>query len=263
MSWVESVSPSFLARHEEEDATEVAAALERLEATRARLAELFPRAPDDITVVFHAHALQLDLAHPLLPLVRRLDAPAQRRYRVGVAGSERIDVLAPRVLRARASSVPGSRELLLHALDALYTRLVVCACNPGLPPPSTPARLLALHRSAWLAQGAGAFFGGQVEHARPAIGRRLHEGSPPSFPPDRADAALLGGTVFDLLAREEGMRAAVALACRPPGGGAGEALTGAFRGRSVRHTEGAWRAHLARLAGPEALRATRPGPPIR
>ena len=32
---------------------------------------------------------------------------------------------------------------------------------------------------------------------------------PPSFPPGRRDAALLGGTVFDLLAREEGDRACV------------------------------------------------------
>ncbi|MCW3065575.1 MAG: hypothetical protein JWN32_2747, partial [Solirubrobacterales bacterium] len=61
--------------------------------------------------------------------------------------------------------------------------------------------------------------------------------------------ALLGGTVFDLLVLEEGIKAAIALAVRPPRGRAERALSDAFRGRSLRHTSDAWRLHLQRLAG--------------
>ena len=76
-------------------------------------------------------------------------------------------------------------------------------------------------------------------------GRR--EGAPPAFPPGRADALLLGGSVFDLLAREEGERACVTLARGPHPDGPIRALEIAFP-RAVRHTEGAWRSHLARLS---------------
>ena len=62
------------------------------------------------------------------------------------------------------------------------------------------------------------------------------------------DAALLGGTVFDLLAREEGGRAAVSLASRPlHPDGAEAALVRAFGGRDIAHTASAWRAYLERL----------------
>jgi hypothetical protein len=82
------------------------------------------------------------------------------------------------------------------------------------------------------------------------VARRLHEGSAPSFPPSRRDAALLGGTVYDLLAREEGGDACVRLACGPHPRGAEQALIDAFAGRARRHSEAAWRTHLARLADP-------------
>jgi hypothetical protein len=81
------------------------------------------------------------------------------------------------------------------------------------------------------------------------IARRLREGRPPSFPPGRADAPLLAGTVFDLVAREQGEAAAVALACSPLGDGPRDALERAFAGRALRHTEGTWRAQLQRTAG--------------
>jgi hypothetical protein len=185
----------------------------------------------------------------MLPLIRRLDAPAARRYRAGMATAGRIDVLAPAVLRSRASAVPGSRQMLERVPDVLYTRLVLATNNPRFPPPATPRRELTAWRWPWLVEGAAAWFGGQTEHARPAIGRRLHEEGPPSFPPARRDAALLGGTLIDLLVREEGIRAAVALACRPPRGRPDRVLAELFRGRAVRHTADAWRLHLARLAG--------------
>ncbi|HEV2653594.1 MAG TPA: hypothetical protein VGT82_01490, partial [Ktedonobacteraceae bacterium] len=76
-----------------------------------------------------------------------------------------------------------------------------------LPRRMTPARLRAELRWAWLLDGGGRWLAGQTVHARPAIARRLREGRRPSFPPGLRDAALLGGTVIDLLAREEGERA--------------------------------------------------------
>ena len=101
---------------------------------------------------------------------------------------------------------------------------------------------------AWLQAGAAQWFSGQTAYARPAIARRLREGPEPDFPPGVRDAHLLGGTVFDLLAREEGEGACVHLACDLPPGGADEALRRAFHGRPLRHTESTWRAHLARTA---------------
>jgi hypothetical protein len=81
---------------------------------------------------------------------------------------------------------------------------------------------------------------------RPAVARRMREGRPPVFPPGRADALLLGGTVFDLVAREEGDRAAVAVVRAGPD----QALEQAFGRRRARDTEAAWRSHLTRLTQP-------------
>ncbi len=53
---------------------------------------------------------------------------------------------------------------------------------------------------------------------------------------------MLGGSVFDLLCREEGDLAGVALARGDVG------LADAFHGRPRRHTEGTWHAHLRRMA---------------
>lgn len=248
MTWIETVSPSFRARHESADTDDVARALDSLEATRARLEIVFPTTVADVTVVFHRSAPLLDLAHPLVPLERLLTAPAARRYVVGSTGAQTIHVLAPGPLRARASAVPGSREMLERAPDVLYARLVVGHNNRRLPPPATPGRLLQRLRWAWLVEGTARYFAGQVEHARPAIARRLREGERPAFPPRLRDAALLGPTVIDLLAREEGPEAAMRLACYLDPAGPEHALREAFSGRSLVHTEGAWRSHLSRIA---------------
>jgi hypothetical protein len=103
-------------------------------------------------------------------------------------------------------------------------------------------------RWAWLLEGSARWFGGQTEHARPAIARRLREGGRPSFPPGLRDAPLLGGTVIDLLACEAGERVAARFCCRLHPQGPRAALTRAFGGRALVHTEGAWRSHLAQLA---------------
>ncbi len=249
MPWVESDSPSFRARFEERDADEAARVLDQLEHARERLARQFARVPGELTVVVHDSSLALSLAQPYLPLARIVTAPAGRRYLAGWFGANELHVLAPRLLEARASGVAGSRELLLLTPSSMYASVVVGANNPELPPPFTLASFMRYLRWAWLAQGAAQYFAGQVEHLRPAIARRLREGAQPSFPPGVRDAALLGGTVFDLLAREEGEAAAARLAGRLHPEGAQAALTKAFGERAIAHTAATWRAHLARLSG--------------
>jgi len=249
VSWVESVSPSFRARFEERDADEADRVLDQLERARERLARHFARVPGELTVVVHDSNLALSLAQPYLPLARMVTAPAGRRYLAGWFGANELHVLAPRLLEARASGVAGSRELLLLTPSAMYASVVVGANNPELPPPFTLASFMRYLRWAWLAQGAAQYFAGQVEHLRPAIARRLREGAAPSFPPGVRDAALLGGTVFDLLACEEGEAAAARLAGRLHPDGSEAALTKAFGERAVAHTARTWHAHLARLGG--------------
>lgn len=249
MSWLETASEHFAARHSEEDEDGAIEVLRLLEDTRARLAERFPALPDDeVDVVLHATAGQLDVAQPVLPLVRRMTTPASRRYLAGWFGTNGIHALAPEALEERASAVEGSLEMLQLTPASLYTRLVLSASNPCLAPPWRPSRLRRELRWAWVTWGAAQYFSRQTSHARPAIGRRLREGADPEFPPALRDAHLLGGSVIDLLAREEGEQAAVALTLE-----AGtqttpvEALERAFHGRPLRQTEDAWRSHLSRL----------------
>ena len=248
MAWVETASASFRARHDAQDADDAYRVLGRLERTRERLAELFPRAVGEVTVVLHSSGLSLAMANPLLAITWLGTAPAARRYVAGWVSRSELHVLTPAALAARASNVPGSRTMLERSSDALYARLLIASNNHDLPTALTPQRARLELRWAWLLEGAARWFGGQTEHSRPAIARRLHEGSRPSFPPGIRDAALLGGTVIDLLAREEGARAAAQFACRLHPHGARPALSKAFRGRPFVHTEGAWRSHLARMA---------------
>jgi hypothetical protein len=138
--------------------------------------------------------------------------------------------------------------MLALSAAALYTRRVIRHNNRDLQRVMGPIRVRRELRWAWLLDGAARWFSGQTDHARPAIARRLREGGRPSFPPGLRDAALLGGTVVDLLAREEGEQAAARFASRLHPGGPSAAIADAFGGRAVVHTEGAWRSHLARLA---------------
>src|SRR5215207_5146615 len=136
--------------------------------------------------------------------------------------------------------------MLMLAPSALLARHALARRHPGFPPPLGPLRLRRWMGAAWFVEGAAQWLSGQTKHVRPAVARRLREGPAPAFPPTRADALLLGGTVFDLLAREEGDRAAVAMTRAAPD----EALATAFGRRRTRHTEAAWRSHLSHLAAP-------------
>jgi hypothetical protein len=242
VTWVETDSEHFTARHSEHDADGAAEVLAQLERTREKLTPVLHDVPDGVSVVLHGTTAQLHVAQPLLPLAVRVTAPASRRYLVGWPGRDAVHVLAPSVLEERASAAPGSREMLLLSPAALYAQLAIRASNPRL----RRGRRL---RWAWMTLGAAQFLSGQTEHARPAVKRRLHEGPEPAFPPALRDAHLLGGTVVDLLAREEGREAVAGLVAVAGDAPPRETLVRAFHGRDVRHTEAAWRTHLGRLAG--------------
>lgn len=248
MAWVESASPSFTARHESTHADDADRVLYSLEQTREYLAAYFPRTVEGVSVVFHPSVASLSIARPQLPLRWIVASPAGRRYVAGCwAGPHEMHVLLPDALEARASSVPGSREMLARAVPALYARRVIAENNPDLPRRLSPRRMPVGARWAWLLEGAARWFGGQTAHARPAIARRLRDGRRPAFPPGLRDAPLLGGTVIDLLVRERGEPVAAGLACRLHPHGPRGALREAFGGRSPARTEEAWREHLGRL----------------
>src|SRR5829696_3128261 len=213
MGWVDTPSETFVARHDVRDTADAERVLTQLELARTRLEQRFQADVGELEVVLHSSLAQLDAAQPWVPLARRLTAPAARRYVVGWAGQREIHVLCPRLLAHRASNVEGSLEMLMLAPSALLARRYVAANHRGMPPPFGPRSFLRWLRWAWLLEGAAQYFSGQFRHVRPAVTRRLRESGAPSFPPARRDAALLGGSVFDLVAREEGERACVALAC--------------------------------------------------
>jgi hypothetical protein len=242
--WSETASQTFVARHDERDAADAQRVLAQLEHARGHLEARLDVALGELDVVLHGSPAQLDAAQPWLPLQRRLTAPAARRYVVGWAGARELHVLSPRLLAQRASNVEGSLELLMLAPAGLLARRAVAVRQPGFPPPVGPTRLARWMRHAWYVEGAAQWLSGQTAHVRPAVARRLREGGQPAFPPGRADALLLGGTVIDLLAREEGDRTAIAAIQAGPGQVL-EALGGA---RRARHTAAAWRSHLSRVA---------------
>lgn len=250
MAWAESRSEHFTARHDDRDAQDAAEVLDLLEEAREELSPLLEPPPGEIAAVIHSNFLGLSLSQPIVPFVRAMAAPASRRYLAGWPTRRELHILSPRVLEQRASSVPGSLEMLMLAPAALYAQLLCGFHNPDLPPPLRPATALAAARNAWQAAGSGQWLSGQTAHARPAIARRLKEGARPSFPPSASDALLLGGSVFDLLAAEQGREAAVGLAVAAPAANPRETITRAFPGRSFVDTEGVWRSHLARMAGP-------------
>ncbi len=237
-------------RHDEGMEAEVARVVDLVEATRERLADLLPAVPGETTVVLHPTATQLALAQPALPAIRLATAPAARRYLVGWVARGRLDVLVGAALRDRASGGEGSRDLLRLSPAALYAQLALAASAPQWPPPFRPAPVARAARWAWLWLGAGPWLSGQLAFARPAIVRRLREGSRPTFPPAARDASLLGATVLDLLERHCGAAAVVRLATGPlAAGGASAALGEAFGGTPFAELEHAWSTHLDRLAG--------------
>lgn len=248
MPWVETESPSFLARHESSDTTAAGKVLDELERFRFRLQGMFEVVPGDVAVVIHPRAAMLSLAHPWLPLARMMSAPAGRRYFAGFFGRREIHVLAPRELEKRASGSAGSREALLLSPLHEYAHLVIGANNPALPPPFTPATFTRYARLAWLSEGSAAHFAGQAGHMRAAVGRRLREGGRPSFPPAARDALVLGGTVFSMLEAEKGPAACVRLALSRDRAAAATGLKDVFA-RPLAEIERDWLDYVEAVSG--------------
>lgn len=246
MPWVETRSRSFSARHEADEAADAATVLDGLEHQRERLAGLFDATPGDIAVVLHARPIALTLAHPWLPLARRAAAPASRRYFAGWFSERELHVLSRPALERRASRSAGSLEALLLSPEHEYAHVVVGANNPGLPPPFSAASFRRYLRWTWLCEGAAVYFSGQGPFLRAAISRRLREEGRPQFPPAARDAQLLGGTIFSLLDREAGPRAAAYLATSSLEQGPRALLHEAFE-RSAAAVERDWREYLDSL----------------
>lgn len=212
MPWVETESLSFAARHESGQTASVERLLDDLERFRTAMEPRFDVVPGEIAVVVHPRSLMLSLAHPWLPAMRMVSAPAGRRYFAGFFNRREIHVLAPPALEARASEVAGSREAMMLSPRHEYAHLVVGANNTSLPPPFTPGTFRRYVRMAWVSEGSATYLAGQVPHMRAAVARRMREGGRPAFPPAARDALVLGGTVFEFVAREAGAAAADALA---------------------------------------------------
>lgn len=251
MTWVDSRSPAFAARHEAADTHHVEDLLDDLETFRSELGELFERVPDEISVIVHSHSLALDVAQPWLPVARVAAAPAARRYLASWFSSRELHVLSPGAIERRASEVPGSRAaLLLSPLNA-YARLVIGVNNDALPPPFTPASFARYLRWAWIPEGAAAHLAGQTRYLRPAIARRLRDGPTPAFPPAARDAPLLAGTLFALLERQHGRAACARLAASAGPGGHARSIERAFD-RPARSIERMWRDLLSSLSASPA-----------
>ena len=247
MPWVETSAPPFLARHPSGDAEGARRILATLEAARERVDAVLDVELSEITVVIHDNELLLSLAHPVLPLLRRLTVPAARRYLAGWAAAGELHVLTPELLARRASSVPGSREMLRLVPAALYARLAVGRPTRASLRPSRPRRRFVTRagRGSWRAPPSGSR--ARPPTPAPRSVRRLREGPAPSFPPARRRrrAARRERARADWRARR-GREAVARMVTRlhPDGGRA--ALRDAFDGRSLAHTEAAWRASLRR-----------------
>ena len=193
MAWVESHSLSFSARHESAHADAGERGARRPRAVPGEpVDDLFEVTPSEIAVVMHARSIALSLAHPWLPLARRVAAPASRRYFAGWFAEHEIHVLAPNALERRASAVPGSREALLLTPRHEYAHLVLGANNPGPPAPVLglalpPVRALGLA----LRGGRRVALGPDAAASAPAIVRRHARGRAPRVPAGavRRDAA--------------------------------------------------------------------------
>src|SRR5215207_5039318 len=242
MTWIETDSLSFSARHDDADLACAHRVLDVLEDLRLRLEERFELAPGNVTVVLHDNPAWLSAAHPLLPAVRWSAAPAARRYLAGWPMDGEIHALNDSWMERRSAGEDSLRALRGTA-ERMYCQIVLAANNEDLPPMWTPRRFVAYLRWAWLIEGAAQYFSGQTALYRAAVITRLREGERPAFPPTRRDALILGGTVFDLLDRHAGPDACVRMASRLHRQGPRGNLELAFDAR-MREIERAWRAQL-------------------
>lgn len=248
MTWVETESLSFTARHDDADTVFAQWTLDELEDLRLRLEERFESVPGAITIVIHDNPAWLSAAHPLLPPVRWASAPAGRRYLAGWPMKTELHVLNEEWIERRAAGEDSLRALRGTA-PRLYVQLVLAANNPQLPPMWTPRRFWRYLRWAWLIEGGAQYFANQTSLFRAAVITRLREGARPRFPPSSRDAIILGGTIFELLDRYRGPDACALLVSRLRKDGARGNLELAFEA-PMREIETAWREQLEEMLYP-------------
>lgn len=260
MTWIETTSLTFLARHEDADTSYAEELLDRLEDLSLKLEDRFEIVPGEITVVVHPSPIWLTAAHPFLPFVRWSAAPAGRRYLAGWPMATEVHVLGEAAMEKRAAG-EASLEALRGTAERLYTQIVLAANNERLPPPWTPTRFFRYLRWAWLIEGGAQHFSRQVDFYRAAVIRRLREGSRPSFPPSRRDAILLGGTIFDLLEDYRGGGACELLISRLRRDGPEANLESAFD-LPMADIEVMWRSYLKDLVRPDMRVGEHPSPTL-
>ena len=258
MTWIETTSLTFTARHEDADRSYAEDLLDRLEDLSLKLEDRFEVVPGDVAIVIHPSPIWLTAAHPFLPFVRFAAAPAGRRYLAGWPMATEVHVLGEKAMEKRAAG-EASFEALRGTAERLYTQIVLAANNERIPPPWTPMRFYRYLSWAWLVEGGAQHFARQVDFYRAAVIRRLREGSRPSFPPSRRDAIILGGTIFDLLEEYRGGGACELLIGRLRRDGPIANLEVAFD-LPIREVEGMWRDYLRDLARPQAELTTLPSP---
>ena len=258
MSWVETTSLSFTARHESAQTDDAIAVLEDLEEHRNHLERAVPAPARE------RHGRPARLAAPALagaPAAAGLAQPcrAARRGATWRAGTGPARCTRSRRPMLRALSAgPDSERACCSARGAPTRRWSWASTTRCCRRPAGPARVSpALLRHAWLAEGAAQYFSGQVPLLRAAIAMRLRQGRVP-FPPGRAGRAAAGGQRVRP-ARARARRARLR-AARDPSLRAPRATR--WRTRSTGpspDTAHAWRAHLERLSTPEpGCRAGRP-----
>ena len=229
MPWSESSSAHFEARHEASDERGAAGVLELLESTR-RVAR--PRLSADPRGGRRRDARRDALRSRSRRRCCRSPGPRATRPRgaTSPAGARAARcTCSPRAaLERRASAVPDSRDMLMLTPAALYAQLVVATNNRRLPPPLRPRTCAGRGSCGARPRTSRARRCSRVRRSRGACARTRA----PRFPPTLRDAALLGGTIFDLLERERGAAAAVSLAFTRPEGSPARALEHAFSGGS-------------------------------
>lgn len=247
MPWVESDTEHFHCRHSSQHDADAARVLALLERVRERMSGRLPKLAGELTVVLHDTPMSLALSHPLMAIQWRAVAPSSRPYVTGWFGARELHVLTPKALRARASSITGSFEMLRLAPASLYIRRLISESNVDLATARPPNRRALETRWAWLLEGSARWLSGESDYAHAVVSERVRDGHRINFPPSARDAPLLAPTVMELLALQRGEQAVAAICTRLPAEGPKASLAKAFPGRELINVESDWRRYLQEL----------------
>ena len=142
MPWVETSSPPFVVRHASGEHEGARRTLAMLEGASERVDAVLGVELGEVTAILHESELLLALAHPVLPVVRRLTAPAARRYLAGWAAASTVDgspnsKASPTsvAVRSPTSTWPGAAAC--SSLAATFTASPVANELPSRGRPTT------------------------------------------------------------------------------------------------------------------------------